>query len=232
MKYYYINLDSAIERRVQIEKQFTDNNVEFQRVEAILYDENNKNTKLAREIACHKSHIKAIYEFVNNSNDEYAVICEDDLTFEYKKYWRYNNLEEVINMSPNDMGIIQLCIIYARINKPEVSWKLQPDFIKWGTIHGVGSCLSYIITRKCAIELLKYYCNGGSNINDIIISTTSDCSNGGVYINVNKFTDFTSYTYKYPMFTYRDNNDTQLGNCLNNQESSKRQVRYFLEHST
>jgi hypothetical protein len=30
------------------------------------------------------------------------------------------------------------------------------------------------------------------------------------------------------MFTYRDDNNSQLDNCLNNQEASKRQVTGFL----
>ena len=50
----------------------------------------------------------------------------------------------------------------------------------------------------------------------------------GIYGNANINTSYTAYTYKYPMFTYRDNNDSQLDNCLNNQKASKRQVTGFL----
>ena len=39
--------------------------------------------KNAKETACHRSHLKAISEFINNSTDDYAIICEDDLVFEY-----------------------------------------------------------------------------------------------------------------------------------------------------
>lgn len=44
--------------------------------------------KNAKETACYRSHMKAISEFITNSTDHYAIICEDDLVFEYSKYWR------------------------------------------------------------------------------------------------------------------------------------------------
>jgi hypothetical protein len=182
MKYYYINLETATERREQLKNEFTNNNVnEFIRVDAIPYS-NYTNMggclKNAKETACHRSHLKAISEFINNSTDDYAIICEDDLVFEYTKYWRCTP-DELIKKAPSDMGIIQLAIIYTPIYKPDNTWHEQPDFFKWGTIPSVGS-------------------------------------------------GYTSYTYKYPMFTYRDDNNSQLDNCLNNQEASKRQVTGFL----
>lgn len=112
-------------------------------------------------------------------------------------------------------------MIYAAISRSG-TWEKQSTFFKWGTIPHVGSCLAYIITRKCAIELITYF----ETITNTILPPTD--SPRGIYGNVNDHTQYTAYTYKYPMFTYRDNNDTQLGNCLNNQEASKRQVKNFI----
>lgn len=225
MKYYCINLKTATERYQQLEKEFRNNNVDnFIRVDAIPYSNYIKfkcSLKNAKETACHRSHIKAINEFITNSTDDYAVICEDDLVFEYSKYWRCTP-DELIKKSPADTGIIQLAIIYTPIYKQDNPWHKQPDFFKWGTIPHVGSTLAYIITRKCGIEMLKYY---ESLTNEIIPPADSS---SGIYGNVNNNTSFTAYTYKYPMFTYRDNNNSQLENCLNNQEASKRQVTGFL----
>ena len=93
MKYYYINLENDANRREQIESQFKENNVLFHRVDAFLYNNNEHRTeKIAKENACCRSHIKAIFEFIMNSNDDYALICEDDLSFELKKYWIRNQI--------------------------------------------------------------------------------------------------------------------------------------------
>ena len=229
MKYFYINLDNANERRSHIETEFMRHSCKFYRVEAIHFtefmpkNETLNSLKNAKETACHKSHMKAIKEFID-SNDEYGVICEDDLTYDYKPYWKCDP-EELIKQMPTDTGVIQLCVIYSAINRDRI-WHEQPTFFKWGTIPHVGSCLAYIITRKCAIELYNYF-ESLPKQNSILPPADST---RGIYGNVNTHTNYVTYTYKYPMFTYRDNNDTQLGNCLNNQESSKRQVHYFLTH--
>ena len=227
MKYYYINLENAKKRRENIEKQFKENNASFHRVEAFLYNDiNHGNEKIAKENACCRSHIKAIYEFVMNSCDDYGIICEDDLTFELKKYWKLTP-EEVEKNAPKDYGIIQLAVIFCNITNPRLKWSEQPEYFKWGTIPSVGSCLAYIINRKCAIELLNYYLNHNHFSNQAIFGAAD--SGGGIYGKTNKHTKFTAYTYKYPMFTYPNDNDTQLGNCQNNQQASKRQVINYLK---
>ncbi len=52
--------------------------------------------------------------FLLNTNDEYGLICEDDLTFELKKYWK-SNVEDVVKNAPSDWGIIQLATIIQNI---------------------------------------------------------------------------------------------------------------------
>ena len=245
MKFWYINLDNASERKEHIESEFKKHSYEYRRVEAIHYTTFEAlvlhSLKNAREAACHNSHVKAIKEFIN-SNDKYGIICEDYLSFDYKQYWKCN-LEDLIKQMPKDTGIVQLCSIYSRINIDEDKiWHKQPHFFKWGTIPNVGSCAAYIITRECAIELYDYYNfkidknrsnsvsireNSSFSIKENCIIPPADSSNG-IYGNVNNYTNYIAYTYKYPMFTYRDNNDSQLGNCLNGQESSKRQIMYYL----
>ena len=62
MKYYYINLDSAQDRQENLLKEFKYNNVEHYRVNAYKGDDN----KWAREMACVRSHIQAMFHFVMN----------------------------------------------------------------------------------------------------------------------------------------------------------------------
>lgn len=128
MKYYYINLETATERREQLVNEFTNNNIgEFIRVDALPYS-NYTNVggrlKNAKETACHRSHLKAISEFINNSTDDYAIICEDDLVFEYSKFWR---------CTPDDLikRLRQIQVLY--------SWLLFIHLYINQTIHGTNN---------------------------------------------------------------------------------------------
>mgnify|MGYP001427890508 CR=1 FL=1 len=225
MKYFVINLEKAIERRQKYEKEFIDNDSEFHRVDAFLYNPKDyHNLKNCKEHACHKSHIKAIFEFVMNCRDDYAIICEDDITFDFKKYWRFD-INDIMKIAPKDTGIIQLAVIYTKIDlNPD--WEAKNDFFVWGSIPSVGSCMAYLITRKCAVELLKYYLNLDSKKFKQI--GPSD-GRFGLYYNVTNFTHFKTYTYKYPMFVYQKENDTQLDNEQNNQIASRRHVEHYLK---
>ena len=87
MRYFWINLENAEARRNNILKEFANNNItEHYRVNA--YPSIN-DTKRSKESACCRSHLQAMVHFLLNTNDEYALICEDDLTFEFKKYWKH-----------------------------------------------------------------------------------------------------------------------------------------------
>ena len=70
-----------------------------------------------------------------------------------KKYWKLSP-EEVVKNAPLDYGIIQLAIIFSRINNPDTNWNKQNNYFKWGTIPHVGSTLAYIINRKCVCILM------------------------------------------------------------------------------
>tara|TARA_Y100000389_G_scaffold84558_1_gene81217 strand:- start:7315 stop:8004 length:690 start_codon:yes stop_codon:yes gene_type:complete len=224
MKYFFINLEDAVERKEKCENEFHNNNVEGVRVRAVECKPSDfpSSIKNAKENACFRSHIKAMRQFVNTTDDEYAMICEDDITFDFKKYWRCEP-DELLKIAPNDTGIIQLCVIYTRIDlNPE--WGEQEDFFRWGEIPSVGSCLAYIITRRCAVQLLDYY-DSLENLKRI----GSTDSKVGIYSNATRFTDTVAYTYKYPMFVYPMENDTQIGNCKNNQQASRRHVEHYLK---
>lgn len=82
MKYLWINLDNAVTRRNNLLKEFADNNItDHYRVNAY---HSVDDTKRSKESACCRSHLQALTHFLLNTNDEYALICEDDLTFELK----------------------------------------------------------------------------------------------------------------------------------------------------
>ena len=216
--YYWINLDSAKNRYNNMLTQFKENNI-TNHVRVSAYPSINS-TKRLKENACCRSHLQAVMHFLLNSNDPYALICEDDLTFELKQYWR-KSVEEVINDAPSDWGIIQLATIIQNI---QYKFNDKDTYFKWNDQRS-SSCLAWVIHRECAKDLLNNYLN----TRNIYQFATPDCWSSGIYIRVDKYTKYTSYTYKYPMFIYPDDNDSQLDNSLSLHTSCKRDIFRFLK---
>lgn len=221
MKYFWINLDNAEVRRNNMLKEFADNNItEHYRVNAYHSVDGSKES---RESACSRSHIQALVHFLLNTDDEYALICEDDLTFELKKYWKHS-VEDVVKNAPIDWGIIQLSVTLQGIKE---KFKGKDLYFKWRE-QKTSSCLAWVIHRKCAIKLFNTYISKKTNINR---SPKSDCWSLGMYQIVDRHTEYTSYTYKYPMFIYPDENISQLDNSSGLHISSKQQILQYLEYN-
>lgn len=99
------------------------------------------------------SHLKAIKNWYENTDDEYAIFCEDDIGFETIEYWNFT-WEEFFNSLPADWECIQLSVlreIYAfyKFWTPDIHFR-QRCWCDW-------SCLCYLITRKRAKQLLDHY---------------------------------------------------------------------------
>ena len=61
------------------------------------------------EYACTLSHINTIREF-SKSNYGVALVMEDDMTLEFKPYWK-KSVKQIMDNAPSDWEIIQLCYI-------------------------------------------------------------------------------------------------------------------------
>ena len=122
---YWINLDRSPDRRKRMKKMFKDpvfKGKKIIRISAVdgkapdidqVLNANfqgmqpEKFTKV--EYACLLSHLNAIKQF-SNSNSETALIMEDDMTLEFKPYWK-KSVKKIMNEAPSDWEIIQLCYI-------------------------------------------------------------------------------------------------------------------------
>jgi len=97
------------------------------------------------------SHLKAIKEWYENTNEPYAFFCEDDLSLDTVKYWNFT-WNEFFNSLPENWNIVQLCLIREDMFiffNPEV--KFRHRFLcDWSTC-------AYLITRKHAENLIKNY---------------------------------------------------------------------------
>ncbi|AYV77181.1 MAG: putative family 25 glycosyltransferase [Barrevirus sp.] len=178
-------MDQSLERRKYMEQLFIDNKVKNCRVPGISIPEN-------KNFGCIASHIKAIRTFYE-SGEEVGIICEDDLSFEYKPFWK-NSLNEIISKGPIDWEIIQLAINVSEetLNKCFYNGKLNyiPDPLN----NFIACCGCYAINRR-----------GAEKIIDLDLARL-----------VNSVAEYVlyfyarTYTYKYPPFTYRDNNDSTI----------------------
>ena len=220
MKFFWINLDTSPGRKANMLREFKENGIrdeDHYRIEAY---HSFKDTRPDRENACIRSHIQAIFHFLMDTRDEVAIICEDDLTFEYKPYWK-RSLEDVIKQAPSDWGAIQLAVILQKIDKRFSHRELYFNYNDDST----SSTLAYAINRKCAMELLPHYIAQSTKLN----FPTADCFRNGIFARINKLTKLSSYTYKYPMFTYPNENDSQIQDSMALHIASKKHVTQYLK---
>lgn len=193
---YWINLDRSPDRRQRMEQMFQDpvfkgkNIVRVSAVDGKAPDidqvlnanfegmQPDKFTKV--EYACTLSHLNAIKQF-SESSYEVALIMEDDMTLEFKPYWK-KSVKQIMDNAPYDWDIIQLCYITSN-TIPSKMYTKNP-----GNIYSTGA---YIINKKYTpTKILKP-----------IIDHSADH-----YL----FTLSNTYVYKYPMFIYADNETSTI----------------------
>ncbi len=215
MHFYYINVDSQKVRNQNMIKQFEERNIKYTRIDAIK-PEKEQPSKVDYERCCTRSHIKAIETFLKNEDGNHCVICEDDLSFEFECFWT-KPLEEIVKDAPNNWGVIQIAYILQNI---EPKFNGRAKYFNYKDL-SVSGTLAYIINRKCALEILNVFIKRN-------FLPTADCFRSGIYASVEYNTQFDSYIYKYPMFTYPDNNDSLIGNSIElHVASKKQQIRYL-----
>jgi len=99
------------------------------------------------------SHLKAIKQWYDNTNESYAFFCEDDLSMELVQYWNFT-WNEFYNHLPLDWEIVQL--VWLRLHdfgKFKIGFRNR-CWCDW-------SGCAYIIKREFAKKLIDaYYSNG------------------------------------------------------------------------
>lgn len=100
------------------------------------------------------SHLKAIKEWYNSTDEEYAFFCEDDISFETVKYWNFT-WEDFVNRLPNDWECIQLSL-----TRDDMFVYFQPEVHFRPRCWDDWSCAAYLIKRSHAKKLIdSYICN-------------------------------------------------------------------------
>ena len=159
IKIYWINLERSHNRKVIMEKQLSEFNiVNHERIVGIDgknidfkdYENNCENINVF-ELGCTLSHLKAIKTAYEN-DDKYALILEDDCSFEYIKYQDYSitQLIEKMNNENKDWGILQLCTS-GRIDQNE----RMRDNLNLIEKKNKNCTTAYLITRKGMKNILN-----------------------------------------------------------------------------
>ena len=199
---YWINLDRSTDRKQNMEKIFEDEVFKevpiIQRFSAIdgkksgvidRYIRVDDKTINDAEYGCLLSHLEVIREFSQSSHN-IALVMEDDITLDFKKYWK-KSIREVIDNAPEDWEIILLCY-HSDIHPSEEYTLNQNNY--WST----GA---YIINNKAAKKLTSStFIKGTYHLDDKTKQAADD------YL----FIKLRTYVYKYPYFIYGYSENTTI----------------------
>ena len=164
---YYVSLEESTDRQKNLEEQFGEYGIIPKAIISKRFAESNdiitgkySHTLNDGTKGCVVSHLKAIKEWYENTNEDYAFFCEDDLSLETVEHWNFT-WEEFIESLPEDAECIQLLTIRGDFDTFELRERCWDD---WGAS-------AYVITRDYAERMInKYIINGVYNLeldNDI-----------------------------------------------------------------
>jgi len=221
---YWISLDRAIDRRKNMEKLLKDSifkNIKNVRISGLdaKYKNPRKNfvtnvtdlNHLNRnaddtQYAILYSHLEAIRKF-SITNDENALIFEDDLSVNKKK-WK-KSIRDIIKNAPFDWEIIKLSQCGNKVfNQTYTLWEpytinvpenLHENAYKWRTsmLTGDWGAYGYLINNKAAKKII---CQIYKNNKYVLSNDFYHVSDAFI------FQSLKTYIYKYPYFTHNDNN--------------------------
>lgn len=114
---YYVSLEESIDRQKNLVDQFSEYGIEPKAIISKRFSECNDTvtgiyayTLNDGTKGCAISHLKAIKEWYNNTNEDYGFFCEDDLSLETVKHWNFTWNEFIENL-PSDWDCVQLMCI-------------------------------------------------------------------------------------------------------------------------
>lgn len=162
MHMYCINLASQTDRRNRMIQRFKHHQIDYTIIEAVDKKSDSMSQLLAKnnltvdahklgEIACFMSHLLAIKTFLA-SNEDYGIICEDDILFHNEFREKYNEIIKNVPDNSNFVGIGYLVIwwkYYGWVGKDPELKNLRPIIPQttWGMI-------CYRISRTYAKQII------------------------------------------------------------------------------
>ena len=153
---YYVSLEESVDRQKNIERQFAEYGITPTSIISKRFAESDDEItgKFLDQLnggttGCVISHLKAIRKWYEETDEDYAFFCEDDLSLETIQYWDFT-WEEFIETIPEGACCVQLLVIRKDYETFDLRKRLWDDWA--GT--------AYIITRDYAKMLVEHYCLG------------------------------------------------------------------------
>jgi FkbM family methyltransferase len=154
---YYVSLNESTERQKLLHKQFSEYGIDD--IISILSkrfsecDDKVKGEMLhildGGTTGCVISHLKAIRKWYEETDEDYAFFCEDDLSLETVQYWNFTWVE-FIEKLPDDAECVQLTSVRPSFDSVHFREKSMYDW----------SATAYIITRDYARKILERHVHG------------------------------------------------------------------------
>jgi hypothetical protein len=156
---YCINLDGQPERWQYMEEQFNHWEIEnYHRISAYDGRESDLGEILkgrypdnmtSGEVGCTTSHLKALRHFVEETDEPYAIMMEDDCSLDLVRFWNFT-WKDFYGRIPYDWDVVQISIICTG----DIHIKIHKRFVN------EFSTACYLITRHHATKLLKLHTRG------------------------------------------------------------------------
>jgi len=151
---YYVSLEESTDRQKNLERQFAEYGITPTAIISKRYSDSDDeitgkflDQMNGGAIGCAVSHLKAIRKWYEETDEEYAFFCEDDLSLETIKYWDFT-WEQFIETIPEGSLYVQLLLIRDNYETFEIRKKLWDDW----------AATAYILTREYAKLLVDTYC--------------------------------------------------------------------------
>jgi len=215
IKFYWININTSIDRKNFMENQFKLINIDNYRINAITPDNlidiledkppyfcgnscclNNNCNDCKFEYACICSHLEAIKEGYK-SGENYFIICEDDIYFPFKI-----DFNKMISLLPNDFDITQLMVLDCEGNDylNDLYKNKNILFTNFNPTKRFFSTGMYLITRQGAKKLLNLCINKKTLKYDLTNINSIKQADFLLYMNVNTFTS--TFPFCFPTLKF------------------------------
>ena len=151
---YFVSLEESTDRRKKLEEGFEKHGAK--NVKSIISkrfaEADDKVTgKYLHQLndgtkGCCVSHLKAIKDWYDTTDEEYGFFCEDDLSFDTLEYWNFS-FGEFVNGLPDDWGCIQMLPIRGNFDGIKIRDRYWDDW----------SVTAYIMKREYAKYIIDNY---------------------------------------------------------------------------
>lgn len=202
---YYVTLEDCVDRQEKLEGEFLSYGIKPNAIKSKRFSESNDiiTGKYLYQLTgptqgCIVSHLKAIKQWYESEESDYAFFCEDDLSLKTVDYWDFK-WEEFIERLPEDCECVQLMTIrgdFENISFRERQWD------DW-------SETAYIMNRDYAKKIIDNYCIVDTFHLELKNSNVMPIGENILFTNLGK-------VYTFPMFVENvdipttDVNDTEV----------------------